>query len=88
MVGLGAIGCRVAELSVALGMDVIAHNRTNRGCTGTVASVRRLPFAELLAESDIVSLHVASTPETRVLDYPSYRAWFSSWIVTRVYPWR
>ncbi len=67
VVGLGAIGCRVAELSAALGMEVIAHNRTNRSRTQGRTSVRRLPFAELLAESDIVSLHVAFTPETRGL---------------------
>ena len=67
VVGLGAIGCRVAELSAALGMEVIAHNRTNRNSTEGRTSVRRLPFAELLAESDIVSLHVALTPETRGL---------------------
>jgi D-3-phosphoglycerate dehydrogenase len=67
IVGLGAIGCRVAELSAALGMEVIAHNRTNRNRAEGELSVRRLPFAELLAESDIVSLHVALNPETRGL---------------------
>lgn len=67
VVGLGAIGCRVAELSAALGMEVIAYNRTNQDRHGGRTSVRRRPFAELLAESDIVSLHVALTPETRGL---------------------
>ncbi len=67
VVGLGAIGRRVAEVAMALGMEVVAYNRTNRDGTEDGTSVRRLPFAELLAESDIVSLHVASTPETRGL---------------------
>ena len=67
VVGLGAIGSRVAELSAALGMQVIAYNRTNRNETEGRPSVRRLALAELLAESDIVSLHVAFTPETRGL---------------------
>ena len=67
VVGLGAIGSRVAELSAALGMDVIAYNRTNRNQSEGRSSVRRLPLAELLAQSHIVSLHVASTPETRGL---------------------
>ena len=63
VVGLGAIGCRVAELSAALGMEVSAHNRTNRD--RTELPVTQLPLAELLAQSDIVSLHIALTPETR-----------------------
>ena len=65
VVGLGAIGTRVAELSAALGMEVIAHNRTNRDQSGHSKSVRQMPLAELLAQSDIVSLHIALTPETR-----------------------
>ena len=67
VVGLGAIGRRVAEVSTVLGMEVIAYNRTTRDDTEARTSVRMLPFAELLAESDIVSLHVASTPETQGL---------------------
>ena len=67
VVGLGAIGCRVAELSAALGMEVIAHNRTNRNRTERRTRARQLPFAELLAQSDIVSLHIALTPEPRGL---------------------
>ena len=67
VVGLGAIGCRVAELSAALGMEVIAYNRTNRNPAEGRTSVRRLPLVELLAESDIVSLHVAFTADTRGL---------------------
>jgi D-3-phosphoglycerate dehydrogenase len=66
VVGLGAIGCRVAELAGALGLKVIAHNRTERDCEGGTA-VSRTSLAELLAQSDIVTLHVASTPETRGL---------------------
>ncbi|MCH7823483.1 MAG: phosphoglycerate dehydrogenase, partial [Acidobacteria bacterium] len=67
VVGLGAIGSRVAELSAALGMEVIAYNRTTRNRTERPASVRQLPLAELLALSDIVSLHIALTPQTRGL---------------------
>jgi phosphoglycerate dehydrogenase-like enzyme len=67
VIGLGAIGCRVAEMSAALGMEVIAHNRTTRNRTEGRAPVRQLPLAELLAESDIVTLHVALTLETRGL---------------------
>ena len=67
VVGLGAIGLRVAELSAALGMGIIAHNRTKRAREESGTSVPQLPLAELLAEADIVSLHVASTPETRGL---------------------
>lgn len=65
VVGLGAIGSRVIELCAALGMEVIAYNRT--GPDNLPRSTRLLTLTELLAEADIVTLHVALTPETRGL---------------------
>jgi len=58
IVGFGNIGKRVAQLAEAFGMRVIvaAHNRREG-----------LPLRELLAASDIVSLHVPLTPATRTM---------------------
>jgi glyoxylate reductase len=55
IVGLGRIGRAVAERAAAFGMT-IAH--TSRSAAG-------MPLDRLLSTSDIVSLHVPLTPETR-----------------------
>ena len=60
VVGLGAIGTRVARIGVALGMDVVGWNRSDRHVEGVTAC----SFDELLATSDVVQLCVALTPET------------------------
>lgn len=61
IIGTGAIGARVAKLAAAFGMDVIAYSRT----PGKVAGVRYVSLEELLAQADVVSLHVPLTDETR-----------------------
>ena len=53
IVGLGRIGRAVARLAEAFGMRVLHTSRTGG-----------LPLAELLAESDVVSIHTPLTPET------------------------
>ncbi len=60
IVGFGSIGKRVAQLAEAFGLRVIvaAH-------AGMQAKFLSLPLHELLAASDIVSLHVPLTPATR-----------------------
>lgn len=62
VVGMGAIGRRVADLAQAFGMRVVYWNRSP-----VASAYERLPLDELLAASDIVSLHLALTPETRQL---------------------
>ena len=59
IVGLGRIGREVARLAEAFGMRVV-HTRGS-GPYG------ELPLDRLLAEADVVSLHVPLTPETRHL---------------------
>lgn len=61
IVGTGAIGARVAKIAAAFGMDVIAYSRT----PGKVAGIRYVSLEELLAQADVVSLHVPLTDETR-----------------------
>jgi phosphoglycerate dehydrogenase-like enzyme len=67
IVGTGAIGSRVAALADTLGMSVIATTRDPSAHRAANLKVRYTPFANLLAESDIVSIHTALTPETRGL---------------------
>ena len=64
IVGLGAIGGRVAELSLALGLRVVAVNRSGKTA---LAGVKMTDLQTLLAVSDFVSLHVPLTPSTRRL---------------------
>jgi phosphoglycerate dehydrogenase-like enzyme len=63
LVGIGRIASRVAVAAQALGMRVIA---TDPAVTESpVAGVDIVDLAELLAESDVVSLHAPAVPSTR-----------------------
>ncbi|MBO5060841.1 MAG: hydroxyacid dehydrogenase [Clostridia bacterium] len=58
IVGLGDIGKQVARVAKALGCEVLAFKRTNDenyNCVG---------LGELMEKSDIISVHLPSTPET------------------------
>jgi D-3-phosphoglycerate dehydrogenase len=63
VVGLGRIGRRVAELCRAFGAEVLGYDPV----AGSVPGVRTVTLEELLRRSDIVSLHVPTTPSTRGL---------------------
>jgi D-3-phosphoglycerate dehydrogenase / 2-oxoglutarate reductase len=65
VVGLGAIGRRVAGLCTALGMDVIAHDPEARA--GSSVGIELVPLGELVARADVISLHCALTDDTRGL---------------------
>ncbi|MBE2999950.1 2-hydroxyacid dehydrogenase [Nocardiopsis sp. HNM0947] len=65
LVGMGAVGRRVAELLRAFGSTVLAHDPYADPDEARRAGVRLVPLAELLAESDVVSLHARLTDETR-----------------------
>ncbi|BCP52902.1 NAD-binding D-isomer specific 2-hydroxyacid dehydrogenase [Kaistia sp. 32K] len=56
IVGLGRIGRRVGEMARALGMRVIASGRPGAAASAQ-AGFAVMPLDQLLAESDIVSLH-------------------------------
>jgi len=67
LVGFGAIAQETAELAVALGMKVLAHDPFLPDLHPAWAMAGRRDFADLLAEADIVSLHVPLTDDTRHL---------------------
>lgn len=54
IIGMGRIGSAVAARSYVFGMEVVHHSRG-----------RGMPLDELLATSDVVSLHVPLTADTR-----------------------
>ena len=61
IVGLGGIGAEMARLANGIGLKVLAYNRTAKRQTGDFT----VPLDELLAKSDIVSLHLALNDQTR-----------------------
>jgi glyoxylate reductase len=62
LVGFGRIGQAVARRAAGFGMNVVHHTRHDTSITGWVGDLDRL-----LAESDVVSLHVPLTDATRHL---------------------
>ena len=60
LVGLGAIGARVAAVGIALGMRVIAHDPYTAAAPG---GVELLALADVIAGSDVLSLHCPLTEE-------------------------
>jgi D-3-phosphoglycerate dehydrogenase / 2-oxoglutarate reductase len=61
VIGLGGIGREVARIGAGIGMNVIGWNRTPRPDAG----VTEVPIDELLAVSDVISLNLSLTDETR-----------------------
>ncbi len=65
LVGMGAVGKEMARMCRSLGMEIIYHDPRRQPEVEDMASYRELD--ELLRECDVVSLHVAYTPETHNL---------------------
>lgn len=61
IIGLGAIGQRVATLANAFGCKVIAYNRSRKN----VDRVTQVDKATLLRQSDILTVHLPLTPDTK-----------------------
>ena len=61
IVGFGRIGKRVAELCIAFGARVIAHDPAGDDAFARQVGVELVGFDRLLAESDIVSLHASKS---------------------------
>ena len=63
IVGLGNIGKRVAQIAQAFGMNVIALTSK----TTLPDGIKKVELSELLAQSDVLSLHCPLTPDTHHL---------------------
>ncbi len=64
IIGMGAIGRRVAELAKLFGCEVIYYSTTGKN---DQKAYRRVSFEELLEQSDIVSVHAPLTEQTENL---------------------
>ncbi|MFI5781173.1 2-hydroxyacid dehydrogenase [Nocardia sp. NPDC051570] len=65
IVGMGTIGSMVARTAaLGLGMRVVYTNRTPKPELERDIAARRVDLSELVANSDVISLHVAYGPET------------------------
>ncbi|WP_239395457.1 2-hydroxyacid dehydrogenase [Frankia sp. CiP3] len=71
LIGVGDIGREVARLAQCLGMRVVVHTRRMTPERAETLGVDFVPFATLLSESDVISLHVPLTEGTRLLMGPS-----------------
>lgn len=67
VLGYGAIGQAVADRARALGMRTIAHDTLLPASSPAWSRVERMDLDALLAEADVLSVHVPLTPETRLL---------------------
>ncbi len=64
IIGTGKIGLKVIELANAFGMRVLAYSRRQRTDEAERLGFAYADLATVLAESDILSLHLAASPET------------------------
>ncbi|TSC58442.1 MAG: phosphoglycerate dehydrogenase [Candidatus Peregrinibacteria bacterium Greene0416_19] len=67
IVGTGKIGRRVAQIAHGFGMKILATDKCRTLELEDLLGVRYVPLTELLAGSDIVTLHMPALPETHHL---------------------
>jgi phosphoglycerate dehydrogenase-like enzyme len=67
ILGYGRLGQPVARLATAFGMRVVAWDRTGSSSGSEPFDVARLPLDELLAISDVVSIHLRLSDQSRGL---------------------
>lgn len=63
IIGLGAIGRRVAQIAQSLGMNVIGAQLPGRNASD--GKFARLPLDEALKQADVISLHCPLSEQTR-----------------------
>ncbi len=65
IVGYGSIGSQVSVMAEAMGMEVLFYDTITKLPLGNATQIRELN--DLLAQADIVSLHVPETPATKMM---------------------
>ena len=70
LIGVGAIGRRVAELGKGIGMDVIAWTFHPSAELGREVGLRWVDLDEVISGSDVLSLHVRHSEDTHHLVGP------------------
>lgn len=65
IIGVSGISSELAPLARALGMTVISWSRNNDPARAEAIGARAVPLDELLAASDVISLHVRLNDATR-----------------------
>ena len=71
IVGLGQIGKGVCRRAKGFGLRVVAYDTYQDQNFAASWGVTYLPFADLLAQADFITLHAPVTPETRHLIGPA-----------------
>ncbi|MDP4292725.1 MAG: NAD(P)-dependent oxidoreductase, partial [Bacteroidota bacterium] len=66
IIGTGAIGMNVARILKAFGCEIVAYSRSKKSEAGELG-IQYLKLIEVLAVSDIVTLHTPLTPQTQNL---------------------
>lgn len=67
ILGLGRLGSRVAGIGAAFGMQVVAWSPTLDDERAAQSHARRVELDALFETSDVISIHLAMTPQTRHL---------------------
>lgn len=67
VIGAGRIGCHSIAIAKGFGMNVLAYDLFPKPELATQLGFSYVSLDELLAQSDVVTLHVAHTPETHHL---------------------
>lgn len=68
IIGCGRIGRRVAQIAKAFGMKILAYD-IDPSCKEFLKNIeaKLVPFEELLRKSDVITIHVPLTPQTRYM---------------------
>lgn len=67
VIGVGRIGCHSIAIAKGFGMNVLAYDVVPNLERATQLGFSYVSLDELLAQSDVITLHVAHTPETNHL---------------------
>ena len=65
IVGMGAIGKKLATRAIAFGMDVIAYDPYFDTAFAAEHGIRQMELNDLIPQADVISLHVPLTEQTR-----------------------